>query len=126
MIKVLLIDDEQAFTAATKRNLELGGEYEVESVNESNEALRVARDFRPDIVILDIVMPGADGGDVKNQLQADAHLKNVPIIFLSALVSDSDTPAGSVVESGGDVMVAKPVSADVLKQAIEQRLQGVL
>ena len=64
MTKILIIDDEVVFTDLMRMNLEKTGEFKVKVENESTLALRAAREFEPDVILLDIVMPGMDGGDL--------------------------------------------------------------
>jgi CheY-like chemotaxis protein len=117
--KVLIIDDEVAFTNIVKLTLEGKGTYEVRVENESRQAIASARKFWPDIIILDVVMPGLDGGEVLTQFKADPVLKHIPIIFLTAIVrqKEVDEHSGMI---GGSFYLAKPVSADDLVSAIEQ------
>ncbi len=116
--KVLIIDDETAFTNIVKLTLEAKGTYEVCVENDSRHAIAAARKFWPDIIILDVVMPELDGGEVHMQLQADPVLKHTPVIFLTAIVrkKEVDEHAGMI---GGSFYLAKPVSADDLIAAIE-------
>lgn len=82
--RVLLVDDEPAFTRMVKRNLEADGNYAVKAVNESPNAYTEACSFHPDIILLDVVMPQADGGDVATQIRNHPKTKHIPIIFVSA------------------------------------------
>jgi CheY-like chemotaxis protein len=117
--KVLIIDDEVAFTNIVKLTLEGKGSYEVHIENDPRQAIASARKFWPDLIILDIVMPELDGGEVHTQFKADPILRHIPIIFLTAIVrqKEVDEHAGVI---GGSFYLAKPVSADDLVQAIEQ------
>lgn len=117
--KVLIIDDEAAFTNIVKLTLEGKGTYEVHVINDSREAIVAARKFWPDIIILDVVMPELDGGEIHTQFKADPVLKHIPIVFLTAIVrkKEVDEHAGKI---GGYLYLAKPVSADDLVKAIEQ------
>ncbi|MEM1296279.1 MAG: response regulator [Verrucomicrobiota bacterium] len=124
--RILIIDDDAALTMAVRLNLEDTGRYEVMVENQSIHALNTAREFLPHLIILDVIMPGKDGGDVLAELKADRALKPVPVIMLTALVSKTDTNTGTVVESDEEVMLAKPVDLDVLIQCIEDRLAGQL
>ena len=126
MIRVLLVDDEAGFTTAVKLNLQATGKFEVEAINQGSQALAKALEFRPDIAILDIVMPDMDGGDVARQIRTHPQLQSVKILFLTALVKEGDVSAGNIVEAGEDVMIAKPVTADRLTQCIEAKLAGEL
>lgn len=116
--KVLLVDDEAGFTKLLKMNLEKDGEYEVRIENDSTKALAAAREFQPDCAVLDIVMPGLDGGDVAAQFSANTQLQNMPIIMLTALVAQGEVPEGAVAQAGSTSVLAKPVNIGVLKQAI--------
>lgn len=124
--RILIVDDDAALTMAVRLNLEDTGKYEVMVENQSIHALKTAREFLPQLIILDVIMPGKDGGDVLAELKADRAMRNVPVIMLTALVSKTDTNAGAVVESDQEVMLAKPVDLDVLIQCIEDRLSGSL
>ena len=87
--KVLVIDDEASFTRMVKLNLEDMGTYEVETLNESSKTLEMVQTFEPDIVLLDVVMPEFDGGDVATTLRSRSATKDTPIIFLSAIVAQA-------------------------------------
>jgi CheY-like chemotaxis protein len=82
--RILLLDDEMDFADMTKMTLELTGNYEVRTAVRSPTFLHVARDFRPDLILLDCMMPGLDGGEVAAQIQADPLLKDTPFLFLTA------------------------------------------
>lgn len=116
--RVLVIDDETAFTRMVKLNLEATGRYEVGIVNESPQAVATATEFAPDIILLDIIMPQADGGDVAHDLRTRPATKQIPIVFVSAMVSQKETHRGFY-ESGGEHFLAKPVDTATLTGAIE-------
>ncbi|MCB1086525.1 MAG: response regulator [Verrucomicrobiae bacterium] len=118
--KVLVIDDEAGFTKLLKMNLEKGGEFEVRIENNSMRALSAAQEFRPDVVLLDVVMPGMDGGDVAAQFQDDPSLKRVPVIMLTALVSPGETSSDSVAQSGTLTVLPKPVNLDKLLACLRE------
>lgn len=111
--RVLLIDDEQDVTDSLSMNLEATGEFEVKAINDPREALDTARAFNPDVIVLDVVMPGMDGGDVQAALRADPVLKNTPIVMVTALVSSGDGGGGTM-EAGGVHMLAKPARLETL------------
>ena len=119
--KILIIDDEAAFTRMLKMNLEDAGAFEVETVNDSRAALKKAMDFEPDVILLDVVMPGMDGGDLAAEIRKKTSLKKVPIIFVSAMVGRSESSDG-VFFSGGERFLAKPVKIDILTREITQLL----
>ena len=122
--KVLIIDDEAAFTNIAKLTLEGTGNYEVCIENDSRQAIAMARKFWPNIIILDVVMPELDGGEVHRQFRADPVLKHIPIIYLTAIVrqKELDEHEGMI---GGSYYIAKPVSADDLISAIENHARPI-
>ncbi len=122
MKKVMVVDDEEGFTKLLKMNLEKTGDYEVRIENQSTKALEVAREFQPDVVLLDIVMPDMDGGDVAAQFQDDPMLRRVPIIMLTALVAEGETTSGTVAQAGTMSVLPKPVNMEMLKSCLADAL----
>lgn len=116
--RVFIVDDESGFTRLLKLTLERTGRFVVQEENDGTEAWLAAREFKPDIVFLDIVMPKIDGGDVAQKIRSDPALSHVPIIFLTAIVSSRETGK----DIGGFPFLAKPVSLDAITACIEQHL----
>ncbi len=117
--RVLLVDDEKSFTTLLKLNLEETGKYEVEVVNWAEDAYAAARKFKPDIILLDIIMPRMPGGNVAAQVKADEQLKDTPIVFLTAAVRKQQ-----VEEAEGIICdlpcLAKPASVEEVVAMIEK------
>src|ERR1041385_8372731 len=107
--RLLLIDDEVAFTRIAKLNLEAAGHYEVRVENEGSRALEAAREFAPDLILLDVIMPDVDGGDIGGQIRSDAALAHVPVVNLTAAASHQELQ-GESGTIGGRVFIAKPAS----------------
>ncbi len=120
--RILIVDDEVSFARMVKLNLEKTGRFEVRTENKPTYALAAARDFKPDLIFLDVIMPSMDGGDVSSQLRRDRLLKDVPIVFLTATVSRRETGDAGL-NSGGDLFLAKPVSVEALIQCIDERVR---
>jgi two-component system OmpR family response regulator len=116
--KILVVDDEAGFTRLLKLVLR---RYDIREVNDSKRALETAQAFQPDLILLDVVMPGIDGGNLAATIKADTRLKRVPIIFVTAVVSPREA-GDSPKEIGGFPFLAKPVSPDALERCIEQHL----
>lgn len=116
--KVLIVDDEAGFTKLLKMNLEKSGQFEVRIENNSMKALAAAQEFVPDVILLDVVMPGLDGGDVSALFQNDPVLKKVPIIMLTALVSPGETSQDAVAQSGSLTVLPKPVNLEKLTRCL--------
>ena len=121
--KILIVDDEESLSRAMKLNLEDAGEYEVRTENRGTMALEAVHEFRPDLVMLDVIMPDMDGADVEKQFETDEIAKNVPIIFLTAIAAKSDAKdRGTMI--GGRFVMAKAILIDKLIESIEERLKS--
>lgn len=119
---VLIVDDEPGFTRMLKLTLENAGPYLVHEENDGLNALATARQFKPDIILLDVVMPNIDGGDVASQIQADPELSGTPIVFLTAIVSQKEANR-HVSPIGGYTFLAKPVSVETLIRCIAENVK---
>jgi two-component system, OmpR family, response regulator len=120
--RILIVDDEASFTRMVKLNLEKTGSFEVREENKATYALAAAREFKPDLILLDVIMPTMDGGDVAAHFEKDKHLKGTPIVFLTATVSRREAgPAG--LNSGGSLFLAKPVSLENLIKCINENVR---
>jgi CheY-like chemotaxis protein len=121
--KVLLVDDEKSFTNLLQLNLEQTGHYEVRAINVAEDALPTAREFRPDIMLLDIIMPRMPGGNVVAQFEADPDLKELPIVFLTAAVRRSRVEEMDGMVSGKPCL-PKPSSLEEIVAMIEKQTSG--
>lgn len=117
--RVLLVDDEKSLTSLLKLNLEETGQYEVRVENWPEDALKAAREFKPDIVLLDIIMPRMPGGNVAAAIDQDPELKGTPIVFLTAAVRRQvvEDHEGSI---GDHPCLVKPVPVEEVIAAIER------
>ncbi len=115
--RILLIDDEPSFTNVLKLNLEDTGAYDVRAENGGKLGLVTARRFKPDLILLDVIMPDMDGGDVAAEIQSDENLKNTPIVFLTAVAKKKEE--GII---AGRPFVAKPVTVEEVVACIEKNL----
>ena len=102
--RILVVDDERKIVTAVRGYLEKEG-YEVATANNGREALFVARDFQPDLILLDLMMPDMDGWAFMRQHRQE---RNTPIIMLTARVDDVDKIVG--LEAGADDYMTKPFS----------------
>ena len=119
--KILIIDDEKDFTEMIKLNLEDTGEYEVKAEDKGVNALRAAKSFKPDLILLDIIIKDMDGGAIRHQLKTDKATKDMPIVFLTATVDASKVPPEDNV-IGGYTFLAKPISTERLIEAIKSKI----
>lgn len=120
--RILVVDDDRIFTAALKKYLMRVGNYDVMVANDSVRALSVARAYRPELVILDIVMPECDGATIAAQMRGDITLREIPIVFMTGLVTHQElTAVGS--DIGGNTFLAKPAELSHVLDTIERILQ---
>ena len=121
--RILVIDDERDMTLLVKLNLQKTGRYEVKEENRAARALATAREYRPDLILLDVMMPEMDGGDVVAQLKDDPNLKSVPIIFITATVLKEEVKSqGGTI--GGYPFIPKPFEIETLVARIDNALGG--
>jgi two-component system sensor histidine kinase/response regulator len=118
--RILIVDNDPNTTHLVKVLLERTGRYLVVEENDAAKAHQSARNFRPDLILLDVVMPETDGGEVAARIEADPELHNTPIVFLTALVTRAEAKSGLSIQ--GHPILAKPVSIPELINAIEQHL----
>lgn len=117
--RILIVDDESGFTHLLKLTLEKTKKFIVMEENDGTKAWLTAREFKPDMILLDIVMPKIDGGDVAAKIKSDPTLAKIPIVFLTAIVSDKESTKREI---GGFPFLAKPVSLDALIKCIDQHV----
>ena len=117
--RILLVDDDVSVSRTLKMYLDGCGDFEVRVENAGSRALATARDFRPNLIFLDIVIPDADGGAVAAEIKADPVLHDTPIVFLTALVTPQEAGGGQD-QIGGHPFLAKPVDPDVVVAYIER------
>jgi two-component system OmpR family response regulator len=117
--KILLVDDDPNVTAILATSLRRADMYELREENCARDAAAAAREFRPDVAILDVDMPDKDGGEVAIEFKNDPLLKDVTLIVMSGLISPQDKGVRS-----GAVYLPMPFPLGALNQVIEIVLAG--
>ena len=115
--KLLVVDDEPNIVELLSASLRFAG-FEVATARNGSEALRLAPEFRPDLLVLDVMMPGIDGFSVVRRLRQDG--MSVPVVFLTARDATEDKVTGLTL--GGDDYVTKPFSLE----EVVARIRAVL
>ncbi|WP_198262965.1 response regulator [sulfur-oxidizing endosymbiont of Gigantopelta aegis] len=120
--KILVVDDEAVLTKMIKMNLERTGNYEVRTENQGSKALQATREFKPDLIFMDVMMPDMSGDEAIAEIREDDNLASIPYVFLTAIVTKAETEdMGNTI--GGNEFLAKPVKTDELIETIERILE---
>ncbi len=120
--RILIVDDDRDASHLIKTLLEKNGRYVVLEENDAARAHQSARNFRPDLILLDIMMPGTDGGGVAAQIETDLDLQRTPIVFLTGLVTKAE--AKGILSFQWHPVLAKPISIPELINKIEENLSA--
>jgi CheY-like chemotaxis protein len=122
--KILMIDDEVDFCYFAKRNLERTGELEVVVEVNARRAVEAAIAQKPDLILLDIIMPELDGSEVAFCLASDERTKDIPVVFLTCLAEEKKlTECDGVKLIGGRRFVSKPCETSELVAIIKEVLE---
>lgn len=114
--KILVIDDDPSMLKLAKYNLEKEG-YDVVTAASGSQGLQVAREENPDLLVVDVLLPGMDGFTVCRLLRYDHKFKHLPIIFLTGRISDEHKKLGE--EVGANEYLTKPYRPDVLLEKVK-------
>ena len=120
--KVLIIDDEEDFCKLVKKNIEQTGEFEVHIATNGNDGIRLVREIKPDLLLLDIVMPGMDGGDVVSLIRNDESIEDTPIVFLTAIVKEEESSSKPSFTMGYSFL-AKTVTVEELIACVKKNIR---
>lgn len=115
MVKVLIVDDSPTQIFTLRKLVEDWG-YEALIAENGSEALQIARDEQPNVILMDIVMPGMSGFQTTRKLSKDQTTQSIPVIFVSTKSSDTDQAWG--MRQGAAAFVTKPVNPELLAAAI--------
>jgi two-component system OmpR family response regulator len=118
--RILIVDNSSQFARNARLLLDQSGKYVACSVVDPRRALETARSFKPDLVLVDLIMPQEDGIEVAAQLEADWALHGVPIVFLTSLITAAEAKDGRRVY--WHRILPKPTSSSELFELVEQNL----
>jgi len=122
--KILIIDDEENFCKLVKKNIENTEEFEVDIATNGEDGLRLVREIKPDLVLLDIGMPGMDGTEVAEQMRDDENIRDIPIVFLTAIVNEEEAEADSQASfMRGYTILSKTVTVKELIACIKENVR---
>ena len=115
MAKVLIVDDSRVYRYSLRRLMKDWG-HEVLTAKNGEEAIEIAREETPELILMDIVMPGMNGYQAKRKLARDESTSHIPVIFVSTRDEETDKAWG--LRQGASAYVTKPVKPEVLQSAI--------
>jgi DNA-binding response OmpR family regulator len=120
--RILVVDDEPQDTQLLKAFLERN-EYAVREENDSSAAVSAAEEFKPDLILLDVLMPGIDGGELAASFEANPKFKGIPIVFLTSKITkeEADLVGGRI---GKYRFLAKPIVLTEVLTCVQQHLRG--
>ena len=118
--RILIVDNNSRYARSARVLLDRSGKYIACTVIDPRRALETARSFKPDLVLVDLIMPQEDGPEVAAQLEADWALHGVPIVFLTSLIKAEEAKDGRRVY--GHRILPKPTSSSELIELVEQNL----
>jgi CheY-like chemotaxis protein len=122
--KILLVDDDPVFVEATKTVLET--KYRVITAQNGAEGLEKAREQKPDLILLDVIMPAKDGFNVCKQLKQDPQLADTPVIMLTSFTQhkgETDIPVDAGLELEAEGYLEKPISPEALLKQVGSMLK---
>ena len=121
--RILVVDDNTGDTEVLKRYLEQTNDYLVREENDPKAALSAAEEFQPDLILLDVLMPDMDGGELAAGIKANPGLKSVPIVFLTAKLTKEEVAlcGGRI---GGYAFLAKPIVLTEVAACLQRHLAG--
>ncbi|MHB9111269.1 MAG: response regulator [Thermoleophilia bacterium] len=117
--RVLIVDDESSLRALVRVNLEVDG-LEVSEAVDGIEAMNMLRESKPDLILLDLMMPGKDGIEVLEELAADKNLRDIPVLLLTAKGEQEDLERGAALGARGHI--TKPFDPEQMVRTVKAAL----
>ena len=124
-VRILVIDDDPLFVEATKTILE-SKDYQVLTASDGDIGLRKVREEKPDLVLLDIIMPTQDGFQVCEEIKKDPQLTDIPVVMLTSFAQkkgETDIPVSAGLELEAEGYIDKPVDPEELLRYVEKMLK---
>ena len=125
MIRIFVVDDDQNLANLTKVALTKKG-YEVMTFYEARKAIEEAKKQKPDLILMDIMLPGVSGAEAVKELRKDIHLAQIPVIFLTGLIGDSEEDVeskGINIDGTSYKTLGKPYEINQLLELVENVLR---
>jgi CheY-like chemotaxis protein len=124
-LKILVVDDSEIDLEILQAQLEGLGFQNIIRCSDSRDANRLARQHRPDLILLDIMMPELTGGEVRELLKENPETREIPVIYISAIIKKKEQTSFEGF-AGGQIIIAKPYYAEEISKAINSALGKAL
>ena len=116
--RILIVDDEKSNLNVLSHTLR--NDYTLYTARDGRTGLDIADEFLPDLILLDIIMPGMDGFEVLAELKASEKTRDIPVVFITGLVNNESMEKG--IDMGAVDYIFKPFTADVIREKVERQL----
>ena len=120
--RILVIDDNLNATRIVKLSLERTGSYEVRELNDPTQSLEAAREFRPDLILLDVCMPDIEGSEVAEKITSDPDFAATPVVFLTSIVTPREAGKTGSITVGRHEYIAKPARTQTIVACVQKHL----
>jgi two-component system alkaline phosphatase synthesis response regulator PhoP len=120
--RIVMIDDEENFCKLVKKNIEKTGEFEVHIATDGNSGITLVKEIKPDLILLDLMMPEMDGSDVISAIREDAGIKDTPVVFLTAMAKENESSPDAGFTMGYSLL-AKTVTVGELMACIKKNIR---
>jgi CheY-like chemotaxis protein len=121
--RILVVDDEVSVASVVRKLIEKTGMYEARSETDGSNAYLTAKEYKPALMLLDIMMPNMEGGEVANQMRDDPETRDIPIVFISGAITKEEAKERGTI-MGGYPVLAKPLRMQELSDIIEEQIGG--
>ena len=119
--RILIIDDVETFCKLVRKMLELMGDFNVDIATDGKRGIKLAKRLKPDLILLDIIMPGIDGLEVLKRLKEDIKTMSIPVVMLTG--DEADTARRRAEELGNEGYLTKPIKAAELNAKVKKILK---
>jgi len=123
-MRLLHLEDDPDILEITRMALEMAGDFEIRQCSTGDDAVRIAEEFTPEVLLLDVMLPGQTGPEVLARLREIPKMVRVPALFMTARAQDSEVNA--LMQSGASGVITKPFDPVTLGQEIRSRIRTKL
>ena len=120
--RILVVEDELTSQQLIQFHLDNTGEYEVKILADGRQTLAVAHEYSPDLILLDIVIPDTSGVDISRELESEANLKDIPVVFITSLVTEDEVASQDGIFYDRPCL-AKPITKDKLLNCVRENIR---